>query len=284
MTRPLTIREIMSIGLPVGRSKAVLAMLKLFIDDTGTHQDSAVVGVGGLIGNEAQWEKFNSDWQAILDAPMDGKPPLRKWHSYDARWGEGEFQGYNQAERDLITRRFRDVITGSGVCSFANMIDGAAWNEFLAPLGPELIATPEATALFALIDSAHKWASIQPDGPEIAVYYDSGRMNDKEVQNLSALLNDPALAYGKVLGVTFLPVLGNNPLQGADMLATEAYWYAKETIKKGPQAVPRAHFAAYLRENFERGNGMIMERESIIRRQLRLATGSPDFVSTSRQS
>jgi hypothetical protein len=263
MGYPLAIRDLVSLGFPTGVSNGYLLMLKMYLDDTGTHDKSPVVGVGGLIGTQAQWTAFDTAWRALRDNPMDGKPPLSMWHSFDCRWGFDEFAGYNEAERNLITRKFRDIITTSGVVSASNMIDKVAWNELVVSKFPSM-ASPETTCLFQAITRVLPWAAAQSEGPRIAVYYDIGR-NGGEPAKLAALLSDARTHIPQIFSFTFLPVEAATPLQGADMIATEAFWYAKDFMKLGDDAPMRAHFKDYLAKNYERGNGELLGREEILR-------------------
>ena len=264
MGKPLTVREIASIGLPIGAKRGLLWMLKLYLDDSGTHADSPVVGVGGLIGTEAQWDWFDKAWKAILAEPFPDKPPLKVWSSYDCRWGKGEYADYNEAERDRLTFRFREVITNSGVYSASNMIDGIAWNQIAVSQFGDQIASAEGTALFNLLDRIRNWVSRHPEGPAMAIYYDAGRRHDPQINRLFVLLQDLLLQIPEVASFSFLKVADATPLQGADMIATESYWFARDFLK-GETDAQRAHFKHYLANNFDRGNGVIMAREGIER-------------------
>jgi hypothetical protein len=237
-------------------------MLKLFIDDAGTHAGSPVVVAGGLIGNETQWTVFDIMWKEALARPFEGAVPLKKWSSGDCMRGDGEFERYKQAEKDLTTRRFRDVITKSGVYSASNAIDGPAWNDLITTKFGDKISSAEAFALFGLIDRLVPWASQHREGPEIAVFYDMGRKDNPEIKKLAGLLQDAATARPGIKSFTFAKVIDTTPLQGADMVATESYWFAQDFLsgKKDPS---RAHFRAYLEDNFGKGNGMILDRARI---------------------
>ena len=248
-------------GFPRGVADGWLWMLELYLDDTGTHAGSPVVGVGGLIGTQAQWTSFDAAWKALLREPVPGKPPIRKWSSHDCSHSVNEFAGYNEAERDLATFGFRKIITDSGLYSASNMIDAIAWKELVTARFGDKVGTAESIALFALIGRLFTWVSSHSEGPKVAIYYDVGRTADSEILRLTGLLEE----YENIIGVSFLRVVDATPLQGADMIATEAFWYAKDQIQLGVTEPLRAHFRAYLKENFGRGNGMILDRAAIQR-------------------
>ena len=81
-------------------------MLGAFFDDSGTHDGSPVMAMGGLLGTDRQWDFFAPKWEEVLKAPVPGRPPLSQFHLFPCRRKRGEFIDYNQAERDLVTKRF----------------------------------------------------------------------------------------------------------------------------------------------------------------------------------
>ena len=44
------------------------AMLGAFFDDSGTHDGSPVVAMGGLLGTDEQWRTFEERWLALIKA------------------------------------------------------------------------------------------------------------------------------------------------------------------------------------------------------------------------
>ncbi len=77
-------------------------MLGVFLDDSGTHSTSRVVVMGGLLGDDAQWDAFASAWEARLAQPLPGKAPLKQFHLSHCRAGQGEFSRYKGCVPELM--------------------------------------------------------------------------------------------------------------------------------------------------------------------------------------
>src|SRR5260221_7747840 len=37
-----------------------------YLDESGTHDDSPIMLMGGFLGNTEQWERFNDEWRFLL--------------------------------------------------------------------------------------------------------------------------------------------------------------------------------------------------------------------------
>jgi hypothetical protein len=85
-------------------------MIRGYFDDSGTHGNSSVVVLGGLIGNVEQWERFEIAWAARLADPLPGynKPPLPMFHlsACNARAPGSGFEDYSRLNKMLLFIRF----------------------------------------------------------------------------------------------------------------------------------------------------------------------------------
>ena len=70
----------MPILLPSDEREGMLLMLRAYFDDSGSHADSEIVTIGGLVGTVAQWTEFDDRWKALLAEPLPGKPRLVPIH------------------------------------------------------------------------------------------------------------------------------------------------------------------------------------------------------------
>ena len=120
----------------------VLAVLEFYLDDSGTHGEAPVVIWGGVVGTVEQFEFLEEKWNALLENPLPGKPPLEKFHLTECRGCRGEFEGYSRAESDRVQYLFRQIIIESGLMPVAYGTDTDAWNKLV--VGPELEIMGEA--------------------------------------------------------------------------------------------------------------------------------------------
>ncbi len=260
MTAPLLVSDMVAAVLPFGCENGRLLMLRAYFDDSGTHASAPLVVVGGLIGGPVEWYRFERAWRKLLDLPMEGKPPLRKFSMSKCAAGEDEFSAYSRAERDKITHDFRQVIIASGLVGVASTIDRIAWDELVIGRYREFAGPPEALCLVHVVNDAINYASRHKHGPEIAIVYDAGR----ETENFSTIgkgFVSGQFGKGQVVSFTFAQVAKFTPLQGADMVATESYWYGTDWLKNGEVTKARPHFQDYL----EKVNswGTILDRRLI---------------------
>jgi hypothetical protein len=59
----------------------VLALLRAYFDDAGTHRRSEVTSIGGLIGTAEAWTELEADWGDVLDRFKEYG--LKAFHAYD---------------------------------------------------------------------------------------------------------------------------------------------------------------------------------------------------------
>ena len=64
MSAYLPIRELATAILPTGHREGFLMLIRAYFDDSGTHANSDVVVLGGLLGSVDQWTQFETAWAA----------------------------------------------------------------------------------------------------------------------------------------------------------------------------------------------------------------------------
>lgn len=93
------VKDLMSGTSPLGTG--ILAMLKAYYDDSGTHDGSLVVSVAGYVGEDDQWTEFQRNWNDILiQFNHDNACDVTHMHIADLIGGFGkQYKGLDETKR-----------------------------------------------------------------------------------------------------------------------------------------------------------------------------------------
>lgn len=217
-------------------------ILRAYFDDSGTHADSDVVVMGGLIGTVSQWEHLERQWTQKLKRPLSNKPPLKRFHLSACNARMGEFASYSYAEQDAVIRDFREIIINAKLTSTASAIDRKAWDELVVGPYREVLGDPMRICFLHCIDEIVRFAEPQIHGHQISIVFDQGIYS----HDLQKIVNQYT-PRPPVVSITFGAVQEILPLQGADIVATENYWHAlKRIAQHDNNALPRPHLEHFL--------------------------------------
>ncbi|MHB8267813.1 DUF3800 domain-containing protein [Bradyrhizobium sp.] len=234
-------------------------MLGAFFDDSGTHGDSPVVAMGGLLGTERQWDIFAHRWDVLLKAPLPGKPRLEQFHLYPCRRGLGEFASYNLAERDRLTYLFRRIIVDTDFVTLASAVDKKAWRELLVGELAEQVGDPLEFCFYKCVDLVIRTIRYRRPGEPVCFFFDEGTRD--RIGPLAYAIRMQKNVYPEIEKIIFAPVKELIALQGADMIAYETFPYGVEWLKHGERAAANAHFKEYMKRDLSAG--LIFQREHV---------------------
>jgi hypothetical protein len=234
-------------------------LLGAFFDDSGTHASSPAVVIGGLLGTSDQWDAFADAWTKLLESPLPGRPPLKEFHLTHCRARQGEFQDYSQAEIDRITYLFRHVILDIEFITIAVAVNMAAWTELVVGDLEDKFGVPAELCFTKCIELMVDRIRRDKPGEKVLVCVDQG--TQPYLREWPAFYRSQPERYPEIESVYFAPVPKVVALQGADMIASETYQYAKECLKNGKDAVANAHFRDYLTREWS--VGLLYDREHI---------------------
>ena len=195
-------------------------MLEVRFDDSGTHFGSDVVVWGGVAGHMEFFNDLELAWKATLEEPCDGRPPIRRFHSAELFAGKGEFEGYNQAEKDLTRHNFRRVITDLKLSVLSFGISVHDWDEIVTDFARETLESPERMLFGTAVK--HACEAAVDHGEPLSFQFDKGCYSDQ----LSSIINS-AIGAAKIneddVSWGWSSVARNVGLQAADLVAHETY-------------------------------------------------------------
>jgi len=104
-------------------------MIKIFVDESGTHDDADVVTVAAYAGRPKTWQKWSGEWKKA-------KKPVGVFHAVEAANRTGEFEGWSRDKRDELVKRVLPVIASN---SLAGAVIGLNKQNFEKPPREETI-------------------------------------------------------------------------------------------------------------------------------------------------
>src|SRR5438552_14542233 len=109
-----SVKQMAGIVHPPPATKRVMIMLKAYLDESGAHYGkggSKFFTISGYIAPEAEWNKFDAAWKAMLD-----KYRVPYFHATDIEGkGSGKFRRLTQSARDGLKTDAVNISTKSGL-------------------------------------------------------------------------------------------------------------------------------------------------------------------------
>ncbi|MEC9368559.1 MAG: hypothetical protein VX871_07685 [Pseudomonadota bacterium] len=93
-----------------------IVVFEVYLDESGTHHDSQIVGVGAAWADKSEWTKWTRDWNKA-------KWPIRVHHSVDCHNRVGEWDGWCREQRDNYVRRILPVIERHEIRGVISAVD-----------------------------------------------------------------------------------------------------------------------------------------------------------------
>ena len=234
MSSEVPIADLFRVLLPRDHPNGWLAMLTAYFDDSGTHADSNVVLVAGIVGTEWQLTSLDQLWRPDIDRPLCGrKSKLRRFHATECHDSRNEFAGWSRTETDYFFRQLHDAIIESGVSAYGMAASRKDWDELITGDLRGFLGDAETYAISQCYVSALRWAEVTTFDPHITFVFDN---RPSEIQRRAKAISDAFEKHStnpRVVGCAFLSSFAVRPLQAADLFAWEVYQHANEIFSAG---------------------------------------------------
>ena len=202
-----------------------MTMLKVFMDETGIHEDAEMVAVAGYIGRPKTWREWTKEWN-------NKKRPIKVFHATDCANFRGEFEGWDKQRRDPYVAQLLPVVPAH---ELAGVVIGVHLTELEAsfktqPELVEMLGTPYTACFQWAVSIIMEIATERGKGERMDFIHE---VNDykgearKAFEYVDAYLNPRKIPLNMDFGTkTQYP-----PLQAADVLAYEGGKFLKNPDK-----------------------------------------------------
>lgn len=208
-----------------------LAMLVAFFDESGIHDHSTVISVGGLIGRMREWDRLEKPWRQNLERPW---LPKDLWfHAYECEEGVKQFEGVDRPFRDALVNGLSIALCDRMIGYVGGAVYRSAWDNIATPklreaYGGSPYAFCVATAMVRAADFAQK---VNP-GERAALVF---ALPDLAAKQLAIEVHDKLMGegYPGIGALSFSTPQELIQIQAADLIAFEIYQQLRSTIVKG---------------------------------------------------
>jgi hypothetical protein len=201
-------------------------MLTAYFDDSGTHGTSDVVLMGGVIGNQFQWQAVSEAWAKKLHDPSPGKLPLSLFHMTDCQSGEGEFFGWSRTAREFLAHELGSIILKNGIWGIAQGMSRKDYDDLVTGELRRVAGDAETFCIIGCFVNAIKWAREFAWDPNIAFVFDDRPQKRRDISKIYDVfrrIEATNLKPPEAASLTFSSSAKLLPLQAADLVAWEFY-------------------------------------------------------------
>lgn len=234
-----SLREFARTILPLG-SDGPLAMLAIYVDDSGTHSGSGAVLLAGLMGYPNQWDVFSEHWAKKLANPSPGKDALRRFHMVDCQDARGEFAGWNRTATDFLVHELVQIFNKAMLRSHVCAILRKDWDELATSNMRRAFGDAEGLCLRMLYLRLIKAALIEFSSNDVAFIFDNRperRRENENVFNMFQRFHQREFIAPSPVALSFASSYKVLPLQIADLVAWELYQHSRRIYESGNKDV-----------------------------------------------
>lgn len=197
-------------------------MLKVYLDESGTHDNSPIVTVSAVFAKPSVWKKWTKDWN-------QAKGPINVFHAVDCHNQSGEFSQMSREARINLTKKILPIIPKYDIGLSLSGIDRQQLNKALRNRTDVLrwFGHPYLACLHWLIPNVCKKARI--DGHEKVKFFHEENQFQKLALETYDYVKDKSQTVKQMnTSFSFVTKKDITPLQCADVVAYEGYKQMKQ--------------------------------------------------------
>jgi hypothetical protein len=192
----------------------LFAMITAYFDDSATED---VAAVAGYIGSVTQWERFNAEWQKMLD-----EYHIKVMRRSDLECFQGEFVGWTPPKRTEFIKKAQKIIKNRTYVPVGSAIIKADFDEVIPASIRKFVGGYYGMCATLSLVLANRWSENARHREPIDWIFEAGTVGSGQFnQVLNALYsNSYARDHFRINGWAFR---GKDilPLQAADLMAYE---------------------------------------------------------------
>jgi hypothetical protein len=205
--------------LALGDQDGAVAVLRVFMDESGIHDGSPIVTVAGYIGRPADWRAWTKEWVRTLR-------PTKIYHATDAQNLTGEFGDWTSEEVAELAKKLLPIIASGNAHNIAGVVVGIDLRVFEAAMKGHddlraIFGTPYVACVQWVMQIFLNLANQTGNSERIAFVHENNSYHG-QVYEAFNWIKANSNRGNNVISLTFGGKKDYPPLQAADILAYES--------------------------------------------------------------
>lgn len=195
-------------------------VLKIFMDESGTHDGSPAVAAAAYFSQPKVWRSFTTEFNAIKRHA--GKRPIEIYHATDAEALRGEFKGWTSEERNSFVAKLLPAIANRDLIGVGIGIDRNAFQHAFEGRDDlkAMLRDPYLLCFQLVIEEVLFAVEHFGSNERLAFIHEENEYQTMALQAFSAAKARRKYHKGP-MSITFATKKDFTPLQAADILAFE---------------------------------------------------------------
>lgn len=196
----------------------LMAVLRVYFDESGTHKGSGALVVAGYLANDRLWDRFDTEWSNLLR-----REGLAAFHMTDCENLRGEFRGWDESRRRRVVQTVTAIIRRCTWFRIAAAVNLADYQSAASLLRDSL--SPYSFCVNECLKRIRRWADERAVDSRIAYVFEQGSPFQGDVNDTMRMaMSDPGLKERYRIGSwVFSDKRDLLPLQAADVYAYECW-------------------------------------------------------------
>jgi hypothetical protein len=193
-----------------------IAVLEMYMDESGTHDGSPTIVVAGYLGRPEAWRDWTEKWTAALGS-------TKVYHAVDAQNLTGEFEGWTSAEVGELVKKLLPITAGAEIAATAVAMDLRVFETAMKGRDDlkKLFGTPYIACLQWAMQAILNMAANVRNSEAIAFIHENNNFHTQAYECFS-WIKENTNRGDNVISLTFGGKKEYVPLQAADILAYES--------------------------------------------------------------
>ena len=203
--------------------------LTAYLDESGTHGDSAAVSVAGYLSTPDRWVEFSREWTDVRE-----RFHIPFFHMTDFANSAKQFAGWDEEMKRERLPLFLNVINKYTIASVGFVLPRVAFDYLISHDTADYMGGPYGLLAAKVFMEVGTMMCLTGVRGRVMYYYEDGAEGKGQVERLAhALQASPTnRERHRFLDLEFKDKVDFAPLQAADILAYELYRRVDEQLKE----------------------------------------------------